>query len=99
MWNSMKEVIVNRFLSFTMVLGIGFMLLVSLVISTGLTALGNWIGTFLPQNRKGKPADSPLLLWSDDSLIPDWDCDHPFRNENHKNTSINFLLRWSGLEL
>src|SRR5215211_4798033 len=31
--NSVKRVIVNRFLSFTMILGIGFMLLVSLVIS------------------------------------------------------------------
>lgn len=48
MWNSIKEVIMNRFLSFTMVLGIGFMLLVSLLISTGITALGNWVGTFLP---------------------------------------------------
>ena len=47
-WNSLKEVVVNRFLSFTMVLGIGFMLLVSLVISTGITALGDWIGTVLP---------------------------------------------------
>ncbi len=48
LWNSIKEVVVNRFLSFTMVLGIGFMLLVSLVISTGISALGNWIGTLLP---------------------------------------------------
>jgi membrane protein len=48
MWNSIKEVIVNRFMSFTMVLGIGFMLLVSLVVSTGITALGNWVGTVLP---------------------------------------------------
>jgi membrane protein len=48
MWNSIKEVVMNRFLSFTMVLGIGFMLLVSLVISTGISALGNWVGTVLP---------------------------------------------------
>ena len=48
LWASIKEVIVNRFLSFTMILGIGFMLLVSLVISTGITALGNWIGALLP---------------------------------------------------
>jgi len=47
-WASVKEVIVNRFLSFTMILGIGFILLVSLVISTGITALGNWIGALLP---------------------------------------------------
>ena len=48
MWNSIKEVIINRFLSFTMVLGIGFMLLVSLVISIGISAFGNWVGTVLP---------------------------------------------------
>ena len=47
-WGSIKEVIMNRFLSFTMILGIGFMMLVSLVVSTGITALGNWIGTILP---------------------------------------------------
>ena len=47
-WNSVKEVVVNRFLSFTMVLGIGFMLLVSLMISTGISALGDWVGTLLP---------------------------------------------------
>lgn len=47
-WNSIKEVVVNRFLSFTMVLGIGFMLLVSLVVSTGIAALGNWVGAIMP---------------------------------------------------
>ena len=47
-WNSVKKVIVNRFLSFTMILGIGFMLLVSLVISTSISALGTWIGGLLP---------------------------------------------------
>jgi membrane protein len=47
-WNSIKRVIVNRFLSFTMILGIGFMLLVSLVISTGISALGTWIGGLFP---------------------------------------------------
>jgi membrane protein len=47
-WNSIKKVIVNRFLSFTMILGIGFMLLVSLVISTGISALGTWIGGLFP---------------------------------------------------
>ena len=48
MWQSIKEVVVNRFLSFTMILGIGFMLLVSLVVSTGITAFGNWLGGLLP---------------------------------------------------
>lgn len=47
-WNSIKKVIVNRFLSFTMILGIGFMLLVSLVISAAISALGTWIGGLFP---------------------------------------------------
>lgn len=38
----------SRFLSFTMVLGIGFLLLVSLVVSTALTALINFFGNLLP---------------------------------------------------
>lgn len=48
LWNSIKKVILSRFLSFTMVLGIGFMLLVSLVISAAITAFGTWIGGLLP---------------------------------------------------
>jgi membrane protein len=38
------EMIRDRFLSFAMVLGIGFLLLVSLVLSTGLEALGSFVG-------------------------------------------------------
>ena len=38
----------DRFLSFTMVLGIGFLLLVSLVLSAGLAALGNYFGNLMP---------------------------------------------------
>jgi membrane protein len=38
----------DRFLSFAMVLGIAFLLLVSLVISTMLTALGTWMSGILP---------------------------------------------------
>jgi membrane protein len=37
----------NRFLSFTMVLGIGFLLLVSLLVSAGLAA-GHFLGSILP---------------------------------------------------
>lgn len=37
-----------RFLSFTMVLGTGFLLLVSLVLSAGLAKLGEWMGSALP---------------------------------------------------
>ncbi len=39
-WGTLKD----RFLSLTMVLGIGFLLLVSLVASAGLAALGAWVG-------------------------------------------------------
>jgi membrane protein len=38
----------DRLLSLTMVLGVAFLLLVSLVISAGFGALGNWIGRQLP---------------------------------------------------
>jgi membrane protein len=38
----------NRFLSFAMVMGVGFLLLVSLVISAWLAALGKFFGTYLP---------------------------------------------------
>jgi membrane protein len=42
------NVIRSRFLSFTMVLGIGFLLLVSLVLSAALAALVNFLGNLLP---------------------------------------------------
>ena len=38
----------RRFLSMTMVLGIGFMLLVSLILSAGISAVGNLLQGFLP---------------------------------------------------
>ncbi len=38
-WNSIKSFIFEKFLSFAMVMGVGFILLVSLIISTGLEAL------------------------------------------------------------
>ncbi len=38
----------ERFFSFGMVLGIGFLLLVSLILSAGLAALGKWFGGMLP---------------------------------------------------
>lgn len=37
-----------RLLSFGLVLGLAFLLLVSLVVSTGLAALGQWAGSFFP---------------------------------------------------
>ncbi|HEX9334083.1 MAG TPA: YihY/virulence factor BrkB family protein [Anaerolineales bacterium] len=45
---SIKKVIVDRFLSFTMILGIGFLLLVSLVISAGLSAAQTTIRNAFP---------------------------------------------------
>jgi membrane protein len=42
------ETIKDRFISFAMVLGIGFLLLVSLVISTVLSALNGWVVGLLP---------------------------------------------------
>lgn len=47
-WDAVKKAILNRFLSFTMVLGIGFLLLVSLVISAGLSATQELVGNALP---------------------------------------------------
>jgi len=44
-----KEIVKSRFLSFTMVLGIGFLLLVSLVFSAILAALGNYLGNLIPE--------------------------------------------------
>jgi membrane protein len=41
-------IVKDRFLSFTMVLGVGFLLLVSLIISAGLAALGEFLGQFMP---------------------------------------------------
>ncbi|MFN8498322.1 MAG: YihY/virulence factor BrkB family protein [Anaerolineae bacterium] len=38
----------DRFFSFSMVLGTGFLLLVSLIISAGLSAVGAWLGNALP---------------------------------------------------
>ena len=39
-WGTLKD----RFLSLSMVFGLGFLLLISLVLSAGLSALGTWIG-------------------------------------------------------
>jgi membrane protein len=46
--NFLKQVR-QRFLSFGMVLGIGFLLLVSLVVSTWLAAAGEYLGTFISE--------------------------------------------------
>jgi membrane protein len=46
--NGIVEFLRVRLLSFSMVLGIGFLLLVSLILSAVLSALGGYLGTFLP---------------------------------------------------
>lgn len=45
---TIKKLVIDRFLSFSMILGIGFMLLVSLVISAGISALGDGVVRVLP---------------------------------------------------
>jgi membrane protein len=45
---SIKKVIFSRLLSFTMILAIGFLLLVSLVISAGLSAVQETVGNAIP---------------------------------------------------
>ena len=46
--DAIKRFVFRRLLSFTMVLGIGFLLLASLVVSAGVSALGEYIGTRWP---------------------------------------------------
>jgi membrane protein len=43
-----RDILRERFLSFTMVVGIGFLLLVSLVLSAWLAAVSNYVGRLLP---------------------------------------------------
>jgi len=40
-------IVKDRFFSFTMVLGVAFLLLVSLVVSAALSAFGNWLSSFV----------------------------------------------------
>ena len=47
-FQAVKKLIIDRFLSFTMILGIGFLLLVSLVITAGLSATQETIGKAFP---------------------------------------------------
>lgn len=53
--NGILKFIRERMLSFAMVLAIGFLLLVSLVVSAGLAALGNYVSGLLPAEK---------LIWS-----------------------------------
>ncbi len=47
-WDGIKRFVIKRMMSFTMVLGIGFLLLASLVISAAVSALGEYIGARWP---------------------------------------------------
>jgi membrane protein len=46
--DGLRRFVIKRLLSFTMVLGVGFLLLASLIISAALSALGEYIGTRWP---------------------------------------------------
>ncbi|MEO8892332.1 MAG: YihY/virulence factor BrkB family protein [Coleofasciculaceae cyanobacterium] len=50
-----KGLVKTRFISFTLILGVGFLLLVSLVLSTVLAVLGNYLGDLFPNLQ---------LIWS-----------------------------------
>jgi membrane protein len=45
--NGIWGIIRTRFLSFGLILGLGFLMIVSLVLSAALAAMGNWFGGFL----------------------------------------------------
>ncbi len=45
---TIKKVVIDRLLSFSMILGIGFLLLVSLMVSTGLSASQQMLGNIIP---------------------------------------------------
>jgi membrane protein len=46
--NALWALVRDRVLSLTLILGVGFLLLVSLVVSAGLSAAGEWVGARLP---------------------------------------------------
>ncbi|HSA99613.1 MAG TPA: YihY/virulence factor BrkB family protein [Anaerolineales bacterium] len=48
LWDAIKRFVIDRLLSFAMVLGIGFLLLASLVISAALSAIGGYVGSTWP---------------------------------------------------
>ena len=50
-WESLKKVLLDRLLSFTMILGIGFLLLVSLVVTAGLSATQETLGDAFPMSE------------------------------------------------
>jgi membrane protein len=46
-WKSIKSVLVDNILNFAMVMGVGFILLVSLIVSTGITAVNRLVTEYL----------------------------------------------------
>jgi membrane protein len=59
----LKGMIKYRFFSFAMVLGIGFLLLVSLVLSTAISAAGKFFGSRLPAPEPLLQFGSTFLSW------------------------------------
>lgn len=57
----LRNFIRHRLLSFAMVLGIGFLLLVSLVISAGIAALGNFLGHYVSTQELVARVANPLV--------------------------------------
>jgi membrane protein len=49
--HAVKKILIDRLLSFTMILGIGFLLLVSLVVTAGLSATQETIGNAFPMSE------------------------------------------------
>ena len=58
-----------RFLSLGLVLGVGFLLLVSLVVSTVMVALGAWLSSLLGQSRMTIIVMDVLLTWSISTVV------------------------------
>ena len=66
---SWKDVIRDRFAPFTMVLGIAFLLLVSLVVSAAIAALGTYLGGVLPAMATALQAITFLLSFAIVTLL------------------------------
>ena len=60
----LAAVVRERFLSFAMVVGIGFLLLVSLVVSAWLAALGRYFTTLLPMPAPALQAVNAVLSFA-----------------------------------
>jgi membrane protein len=66
---SWKDVIRDRFAPFTMVLGIAFLLLTSLVVSAAVAALGKYLGGFMPGAETAMQAVTFVLSFAIVTLL------------------------------